>query len=62
MEETFKITECMKILRASRPTILKLIKNGELKAFRVGTVYRIKRIDLDNLMQCETDKQKTASR
>lgn len=35
-------------LKISRNTADKLIKNGELKAFRVGRVYRILKSDVDS--------------
>jgi len=62
MEETLKITECMKIIRVSRPTILKLIRDGELKAFKVGTTYRVRKLDLDEFIQSGINEPKAAAK
>jgi len=61
MEETLTTTECMKILRITRPTILKLIKDKKLKAFKVGSVYRIKKADFEKFTQVEADEPKISS-
>jgi excisionase family DNA binding protein len=61
MEETLTTTECMKILRITRPTILKLIKDKKLKAFKVGSVYRIKKADLEKFTQVGDDEPKVIS-
>ncbi len=37
----YDLNEIMKILKLSRPTIIKYIKNKELKAFKAGNSYRI---------------------
>jgi excisionase family DNA binding protein len=62
MEETLTVTECMKVLRVSRPTILKLIREKKLKAFKVGSVYRIKKSELEEFTQIETEDLKVATR
>lgn len=36
-------SEVQKILKISKGTVLKLIQNGELEAFRIGNSYRITR-------------------
>jgi excisionase family DNA binding protein len=47
MESTFlKIADIAKVLGVSRMTIWKKVKNGELKAFKVGRDYRIVESDL----------------
>ncbi len=51
MEETLTITECMKTLKVSRPTILKLIKGKKLKAFKVGAVYRIQKEEFEKFIR-----------
>lgn len=61
MEETLTVTECMKVLRVSRPTILKLIREKKLKAFKVGSVYRIKKADLEKFTQVGDDEPKVIS-
>jgi len=55
MEETLTTTDCMKILKITRPTILKLIKDKKLKAFKVGSVYRIKKSDLEDFTKVESN-------
>ena len=62
MEETLKITECIKIMRVSRPTILKLIRDDELKSFEVGTTYRVTRVDLDEFIQSGINEPKAAAK
>lgn len=37
----YTIEELQKDLKVSRNTVLKLIKNGEIQAIKVGTQYRI---------------------
>jgi len=51
VEEILTTLECMKILKISRPTILKLIKKKKLKAFKVGSAYRIQKEELERFIK-----------
>ncbi len=46
----YTIEEVAKILRVSTATVRNLIERGELKAFRVGNQWRVKKEDLDAYM------------
>jgi excisionase family DNA binding protein len=45
------LEECRQILRISRGTLTRLIKDKQLKAFRVGDRWRVKRDDLLKFME-----------
>lgn len=53
MEEVLTITEAMKYLRLTRPTIYKLIKEGRIKATKAGRNYRFLRLELDKFLRGE---------
>ncbi len=48
--ELLTVRECTKILRVTHQTVLKLIKEKELKATKIGREFRIKRSDLQKLI------------
>ena len=45
------VKEVAEILRVSQPTVLRMIDDGELRAIRVRTQWRIRRSDLDDYLQ-----------
>ena len=45
------LEECCQILRISRGTLARLIKDKQLKAFRVGDRWRVKREELLKMME-----------
>jgi excisionase family DNA binding protein len=45
------VKEVAEILRVSQPTVLRMIADGELRAIRVRTQWRIRRSDLDDYLQ-----------
>lgn len=51
------ITEACELLSLSRWTIWRAIKNGELKAGKIGRRTLIRRMDLENLFEPFTDKK-----
>lgn len=51
----YTVFEAADILRLSRDTILKMIKQKKLKAFRVGGEYRIKYQAIEELASKEID-------
>ena len=61
-QEILTTKETMEYLRITRPTLFKLIKEGKLKAVKVGHNYRIRKVDLDNFLQGEPEDLKVATR
>lgn len=53
MQEVLTTTEAMKYLRITRPTLFRLIKQGKLKATKVGHNYRILKEDLEKFIRGE---------
>lgn len=51
MQEILKIEDICKALSISRPTVVKLIKSGDLKAFRVLKSWRIFKKDFDEYLK-----------
>lgn len=56
MEEYLKVNEVAKRLKVSRKTISRYIKAGKLKAFCIGTQYRIFESSLNKLIDKTTRK------
>lgn len=46
-EADLSINECCEVLKLSRPSVYRLIRLGELKAYRVLSRQRVRRQDLD---------------
>ena len=51
MDELYTVKEVGEKLKMHRNKIIKLISSGELKAYKIGKSYRIKRSDLDSLIK-----------
>lgn len=49
--EYLTIDETCKVLKLNRCSIMKLINNGQLKASKIGKEYRIKRNDIDAMIE-----------
>jgi excisionase family DNA binding protein len=45
------VREVAELLRVSQPTVLRMIEDGDLRAIRVRTQWRIRRADLDEYLQ-----------
>lgn len=45
------VKEVAELLRVSQPTVLRMIDDGDLRAIRVRTQWRIRRSDLDEYLQ-----------
>jgi len=45
------VKEVAELLRVSQPTVLRMIEDGDLRAIRVRTQWRIRRADLDEYLQ-----------
>ena len=50
----YTVEEVAKILRVSPPTVRKLIKEGQLKAVRVGVQIRIQKEELDRFLESQS--------
>jgi excisionase family DNA binding protein len=50
IEESYTIAEAARLLKVSKDTIRRMIKEGELESFRVGRQIRIRKDVLDKLM------------
>jgi excisionase family DNA binding protein len=51
MDETLTTEEIAKILKVHQRTVQRLIRSGELPAFRVGIQWRVNRSDLEAYRQ-----------
>jgi excisionase family DNA binding protein len=49
-DEILTVEEAAQYLKVDPVTIRNVIRRGELQALRVGRVYRIRRVDLDDLL------------
>ena len=54
-EKYYSLKELEKILGRSRPTLLKYVNNGELKAVKTGNAWRVSERDLAEYLG-ETDR------
>jgi len=50
---TYTIEEVAKILRVSPQTVRNLVRQGKLKAFKVGIQLRVKQVDLDEFKKTQ---------
>jgi len=46
--KVYSVNDLVEILQLNRKTITKYIRSGEIKAFRVGSGYRVTQNSLDN--------------
>ena len=56
-EKSFKISEIAEILKCSEQVVRREIKEGTLKAFRVGRNYRVSANQLDEYMTDNAEKE-----
>ncbi len=56
MDEMLNVTDCVKILKMNRLTVLKHIREKKLKASKLGKVYRIRKSDLDKFIESNVVK------
>ena len=56
----FTTTAAAKELGISRPTLVKMIRNGEIPAHKVGSHFRIMREDLESYQRAQLERQKQA--
>lgn len=58
-EKVYTTEEVAEIIRAHVKTVHRLIQRGQLKAFTVGSQYRIRQSALDEFMgRCDPSKEK----
>jgi excisionase family DNA binding protein len=60
--KTMTTAEAMEYLQTSKPTILKVVHQGKIKAGKVGREYRFLKSELDKVLRGETEDLKAASR
>lgn len=56
MDEVLTTTEAMKYLKISRKTLLKLVREGQIPARKVGKDFRYLKIQLNNFLQGKTEE------
>lgn len=54
--ELMTINEVCKLLKVTRWTVSKLIESGELKASKIGNTYRIKKTDVEDMLNASQVK------
>lgn len=52
--EVYTLTEIIELLQITRRTLYNWIKDGKLKAFRVGREWRVTREELDRFIETGT--------
>ena len=63
MEREYMTTqEVVEAFRVSRVTLLKMIHEGRIRAFKVGNSYRFKKIELEEDLRVSHDELKAVSR
>ena len=61
-EDVLTTREVMERLKVTRPTVIKLLRQGKLRAVKVGRDYRFIKSDLDRFLQGETEEAKAVLR
>jgi len=61
-KEVLTSKEALEYLRITQKTLLKLVKEGQLKGNKVGRNYRFLKEDLDRFIRGETENLKAASK
>jgi excisionase family DNA binding protein len=54
MNEVLTVAEVAAFLRVNRSTVYKLIRRGELPAFKVGSDWRFNRVQIEELFKFHT--------
>jgi excisionase family DNA binding protein len=62
MEEILTAEQVAQILQVHPFTVLKFIKQGKLKASKLGRVYRIRRSDVDNFLDNQVEQKGSTSK
>ena len=63
MEKEYMTTqEVIEAFRVSKVTLLRMIHDGRIRAFKVGNSYRFKKAELEEDLRVSTDEAKAATR
>ena len=62
MEEILTAEQVAQILQVHPFTVLKFIKQGKLKASKLGRVYRIRRSDVDKFLDNQVEQKESTSK
>lgn len=63
MEREYMTTqEVIEAFRVSKVTLLKMIREGRIRAFKVGNSYRFKKSELEEDFRVNTENLKAATR
>lgn len=57
MNQTYTLNEVSEILKVSRRTVLRYVKDRKIKAFKFGNYYRVTKEQLDIFMADNTLKE-----
>jgi excisionase family DNA binding protein len=60
--EYMSTTEVIKCFRINKATLLKLVHEGKVRAFKVGKIYRFKKTELEEDLRVNTEEAKAATR
>ena len=56
MDEILTAEQVAQVLKIHQFTVLKFIKQGKLKASKLGRMYRIRRVDVEKFLDDQTEK------
>lgn len=57
IEDVLDAKEVAKILKVHQRTVIRLAERGELKAFRVGDLWRFRRIDVEEFINKQIEQK-----
>ncbi|MCL6584464.1 MAG: helix-turn-helix domain-containing protein [bacterium] len=61
-EQLLTAEQATEYLQISRRTLFRLIKNGKLRALKVGNAYRFKKAELEEDLRVNTGERRMATR
>ena len=56
-DDVLDAKEVAKILKVHQRTVIRLAEHGELKAFRVGDLWRFRRIDIEEFINKQIEQK-----
>ena len=56
-DEILEVKEVAKILKVSTRTVIRLAERGELVAFKVGDLWRLRRSDVDDYIERQIQRR-----
>jgi excisionase family DNA binding protein len=57
IDDVLDAKEVAKILKVHQRTVIRLAERGELKAFRVGDLWRFRRVDIEEFINKQTEQK-----